>query len=262
MSFPKRLSLLLAATVFVSVVVVILATTRGEGQTAKPGGEIAGFRSQQQKEERQVEDKIPKHVPLKIKLRAEKEAAFKDLKNDLWYQDFELEVTNTSDKPIYFLELWVILPEIISENGKRVGIPLRYGRADFIQFNTLPIATDIPIQPRETYTFTIPEKYQRGWRTHKVGENRPDPRKVQVTFTQLSFGDGTGFDGGDAMPYPYKRDQSSNDPCRKGPNRIPDKTFGKNARIAFPTLREHSLLPSPAAILPVSFFLVENISVP
>jgi len=127
---PKRLSLMLAATVFVSVVVVILATTRGEGQTATPNGEqvrvlrrkdqhnlppsaaeIAWFKSQPQKEERELEDKIPKHLPIKVKIKAEKEKEFKDVDNPHWARDFELEVKNTGTKPIYRLGLLLLLPE-------------------------------------------------------------------------------------------------------------------------------------------------------
>src|SRR5712691_2251323 len=101
---PKRISLLLAATVFASLVVVIIATTYGEGQTntstdglkikvLRPKGqrnlpptaaEIASFRSQQAKEERELEDKIPKHVPIKTKIRAEREKLVKDPNNSQW----------------------------------------------------------------------------------------------------------------------------------------------------------------------------------
>jgi hypothetical protein len=168
----------------------------------------------QSKEEREVEDKIPKHVPIKIKLKAEKEKAFKDLKNEKWHRDFELEVTNTSDKPIYFLELWVVLPEVITENGLVVGVPLRYGRIEFIHFDTAPLPSDVPIPPGATHTFTIPENNQRGWEWHKSRENRSDPKKIQMIFVQLSFGDGSGFNGTDAKPYPYKREQSSSGTLR------------------------------------------------
>src|SRR2546423_609332 len=51
--------------------------------------------------ERQLENLIPKHVPLDVKLTKEKEKAFKDLKNENWARDFELEITNTGEKPIY-----------------------------------------------------------------------------------------------------------------------------------------------------------------
>ncbi len=156
---------------------------------------------------------IPKHVPIKIKLKTEKEKAFKDLKNANWQRDFELEVTNTSDKPIYFLELWVEYPEVITGNGHKVGVVLRYGRIEFVHFNTLALPSDEPI-PSNEYIFKIPEQDQRGWEAYRARENRRDPQKVQITFTQLSFGDGSGFNGSDGKPYPYKRDQSSTGPCR------------------------------------------------
>lgn len=70
-----------------------------------------------QSEERVLEDTIPKHLPIKVKLKKEKEKAFKDAKNEKWLRDFELEVTNTGDKPIYFLHLSIELPEITIPNG-------------------------------------------------------------------------------------------------------------------------------------------------
>jgi hypothetical protein len=168
-------------------------------------------------EGREVEDKIPKHVPIKVEIRSEKEKAFKDLKNEKWLGDLEIEVTNTSDKPIYFLELWADLPEIFSENNRKIGFSLRYGRKDFIDFNTRPIPNDVPIRPGETYTFKIAENYQRAWDAHKARGNWPNPRKVEIKFIQMNFGDGTGFNGTDAQPYPYQRDQSSTGSCPKGP---------------------------------------------
>src|SRR5689334_18813693 len=68
-----------------------------------PGpAEIAAFKkSLPQENERQLEDQIPKHIPIKIKIKKEKEAGFKDLNNERWAREFELEVTNTGTKPIY-----------------------------------------------------------------------------------------------------------------------------------------------------------------
>jgi hypothetical protein len=164
-------------------------------------------------EERTLEDKVPKHVPIKVKMRIQKEKAFKDAKNENWVRDFALEVTNTSEKPIYFLELWLIYPEIIEPNGGPVGVPLRYGRMDFIRFKTRPTEDDVPIKPGETYTYSIPEKDQRGWYARKARGYMSDPKKVLLKFVQLNFGDGTGFNHTDAKPYPYKKEQSSNGRC-------------------------------------------------
>lgn len=151
-----------------------------------------------------------------------------------------------------------MLPDLKSDNNNPIAFSLRYGRIDFIHFNTRPIATDVPIQPGETHTFTIPEGEQQGWREHKLRSNIPDPGKVRIQFIDLSFGDGTGFRGGGAEPYPFKREQSSTGSCREGPQQTAAKAFRKSARIPFPALQGHSLLPTPAAILPASFFLVQT----
>ena len=161
--------------------------------------------SQGKKAEREIDDRIPKHVPIRVKIKSEKEKGFRDLKNPRWLRDLEVEVTNLSEKPIYFLELWVVMPEIVSANGHEVGFTLRYGRMEFVDFDTLALPTDTPIQPGAKYTFTIAENYQRAWEAHKERENRQDPTKVEFTFVQLSFGDGTGFKGTDAKPFPYQR---------------------------------------------------------
>lgn len=148
--------------------------------------------------ERVVEFKIPKHVPIKVKLKSEKEKAIKDLKNEKWYQDFQIEVTNTSDKPIYFLDMWLILPDFINPSGRPDGFVLKYGRMDFLDFDTRPISTDIPIAPGSTYVFEIPEQFRKGWAAHKQRDNVSDPRRLELSLTQLSFGDGSGFIGSDA----------------------------------------------------------------
>src|ERR1044071_3941798 len=150
------------------------------------GNELAELRRQASpQEEREFKDEIPKHVPIKFKLKAEKEKKFKDLGNPDWYRDFELEVTNTSDKPIYFLDLWLEYPEIDAWPGVRLIVPLQYGRMNFIYQETRPLPTDVPIQPGETYVFTIPESDRKGWEAHKRRDNIPDPKKTLLTFVHL-----------------------------------------------------------------------------
>lgn len=185
----------------------------------------------QSSQERKVEDEMPKNVPIKIKFKAEKEAKVKDLNNSDWLRDFELEVTNTSSKPIYFLEFWLVFPDVLSESGRRIGIPLRYGRLDFIHFNTIARPDDVPIPPGGEYLFKIPEDGQKGWDLSKARNHRADPKKIQIEFVQLSFGDGSGFDG-DAKPYPYKKDQSSTTPCREGPGQVVTKAEVSNGPLS------------------------------
>lgn len=202
----------------------------------------------QLKEERQIDDKIPKHVPIKYKLRKDKEHAFKDLGNEEWLRDFELEVMNVSDKPIYFLEIWLDWPDAPDNipTGTKNGIALRFGRMAFIDFKTSPLPSDIPILPGETYTFVIPERFQKGWKRHKLSTRSSNPMKVELIFVQLNFGDGTGFHRTDALRYPRDQ-QTSSTPCREGPesDRAASSTFIALNRAAN---------DQPAALLPVHFF--------
>lgn len=190
----RRILSLFLLTLVVTAASHTLATRHSKGE--------AIFRAD---EERALDDQIPKHLPIKVKLRSEKEKAFKDLKNENWLGDFELEVTNVSSKAIYFLELWLMLPDTKTENNSPLAFSLRYGRADFIHFDALAVADDVRLKPQETYTFTIPPGQQKAWQQFKLRRNEPDPGKVELKFIQLSFGDGSGFDGG-GESYPYQRD--------------------------------------------------------
>lgn len=273
MFLSRRVQLLLAASFSaLSLTFVVAAYSQNDAQTEsqatgsilkskilrrqdrlkeKPSAsELALLRNQATTEkEREVENKIPNHVPIKTNLKADKEKKFKDVDNPDWYRDFELEVTNKSDKPIYYLNIWLVYPEIISDSGKRVGVVLRYGRMDFVNFDARPIPTDVPILPGATITLKIPEEDQQGWLVHKIRENRMDPKKVELSLTQVSFGDGSGFNGSEGRPYPYKRGQSSSRVCSEEP---PGKDNKRQSRlIAF--YQAHSM-QQPAETLPVNFF--------
>ena len=163
--------------------------------------EIANFKRQLQEDERQLEDAIPKHVPLKIKIKKEKEAGFKDLKNERWAREFELEVTNTGTKPIYFLYLYVVT-DIKAAKGFRIVFPLTYGRGELGDIKTKPEKTDVPIQSGETVSLKIHPGQLDAWDLARQKENRPFPKRLQVTFQILSFGDATGYFGTDASPIP------------------------------------------------------------
>ena len=193
--------------------------------------EKAALRSQAStQDERKFEDEIPKHVPIKFKLRADKEKKFKDLNNPGWYRDFELEVTNSSNKPIYYLEFDLVYPEIDAAPGVPLAMTLRYGRADFIYHNTRPLPTDVPLQPGETYIFRVSDSERRGWEWHKKNEDTPDPKRAVLEFGGLSFGDGTGYDTLQAIPYPYRRNRSATSPCREGPAPVVAKVGEVNDR--------------------------------
>jgi hypothetical protein len=177
-------------------------------------------------EERELKDTIPKHLPIKVKIKKEKEKAFKDLKNEKWLRDFELEVTNTGDKPIYFLSLAISLPEItapyvIAPDGNKIGFSLHYGRRELVDIETKAGPDDVPIKPGETYLFRFSDLTVQGWERFRQRENKPDAKKLILHFQILSFGDGTGFvsTGGIPIPSPSNK-RSSLDRCEPEPNLI------------------------------------------
>ena len=164
--------------------------------------EIAAFRKTlPQENERQLEDLIPKHVPIKIKIKKEKEAGFKDLNNEKWAREFELEVTNTSTKPIYALDFHV-WTEVKTAFGSRVMFPLYYGRNELGDVRTKAEPTDVPIKPGESVSLAIHPAILNAWDYKRKKENRPLPKHLEVKFQFLSFGDGTGYVGSDAAPLP------------------------------------------------------------
>lgn len=101
---------------------------------------------------RSFESKIPPHVPIKITIKKEKEEKALDLNNKDWFRDIEIELTNTSAKPIYFLSLFVEMPDLPQDHPGAIKVfLLSYGRGEFIDQNTKPIPEDIPIEPKATH---------------------------------------------------------------------------------------------------------------
>lgn len=204
---PPRKASALAAKRFIQVFLVCLAFAFLMRGIMTPS--IA-----QSSGERELEDKIPKHLPIKVKIKKEKEKAFKDLKNEKWVRDFQLEITNTGDKPIYFLSLSITLPEItapyqIGPDENKIGFSIHYGRGALIDIETKAGPDDTPIKPGETYVYSFSDIVAESWENFRQRENKPNPKKLILTFQALSFGDGTGFLGGAGIAIPNAPDAKS-----------------------------------------------------
>jgi hypothetical protein len=167
--------------------------------------------------ERELEDQVPKHLPIKLKIKKEKEKAIKDLKNEKWVRDFQLEVTNTGNKSIYFLSLLVDLPGVTAPDGTGIAFSVHYGRSELGSLETKAEPDDISIKPGETYVFSFPENKQLDWEHFRKRENQPDAKKLILRFQILSFGDGTGFVGSNGLAMPRAPDAKSN-PSRCEPS--------------------------------------------
>ncbi|MDX6613040.1 MAG: hypothetical protein QOD75_2226 [Blastocatellia bacterium] len=131
------------------------------------------------KEERELDDQIPRHLPIRVKLRKEKEAAFKNLKNENWLRDFELEVENTGDRPIFCIQL-VMDFNGIAPYGNRTGQSLLYGRGNLMDFSEPRKPEDVPLKPGEIHVFRIAERFVKGWESVARDQGIPSslPKKV------------------------------------------------------------------------------------
>jgi hypothetical protein len=99
------------------------------------------------KPEREVADKLPKHLPIRVKVKNPEKV--NNLNNDGWLGDLEIEVKNTGDKPIYFLRLILIFEDVKKNSGGEIGYSFVYGRGELIDIGKQPGAADIPIPPGE-----------------------------------------------------------------------------------------------------------------
>ena len=137
--------------------------------------------------ERKIGIGIPKHLPLKFEIR--------NLNSDRWAYDLEIDVTNTSTKPIYSLAFFITVPGYKSKlTGNQLGFWFRYGRIELVDFTEPLRADDIPIAPGEKHTFKISEGLAKGWEDQSRREGRPEPKILNLQFQRLNFGDGTGFE--------------------------------------------------------------------
>jgi hypothetical protein len=163
-------------------------------------------------QEKKLFANIPAHLPLKVKV--------KNVNSKRWVHDLEVEVTNTSDRPIYFLGFGIILPEITGSSGHKIGFSLSYGRGELIDFSTPIRPDDMPLQPGEKHIFKIREGIANGWDSLKEKEGKPELKRVHLIFQELNFGDGTGFSDAGGTPVNVHRKVSLTKECIP-PNRSP-----------------------------------------
>ena len=178
-------------------------------------GIMSGAAQSPAKEEREVEDRVPKHLPIKVKVKKEKEAKLKDLENDEWLKDVEVEITNTGTKPIYFMEIILRLPNVFTDDERSTVYHLLYGRPELIKFEEPVRPDDVPLKPGETVTLGVAdlEKEMVSWKHFKADGTFRNPKKLHFKFVLMNFGDGTGFVGTAGTPIPEKRERSSNGRC-------------------------------------------------
>lgn len=152
---------------------------------------------------RTIENKIPPQVPLAIKIKKDKEDKLTDAANKQWYRDFEMEITNTSNKPIYYFNLFIYMPDVEDSSGATMVFTIFFGRTDFIEPDTKILPQDKPLLPNQTYTFVISEEKQIAWEAWQKRNNKFEVPRLEIMFNHLSFGD--GFHTIDGVQFPEKK---------------------------------------------------------
>ncbi|HYG11856.1 MAG TPA: hypothetical protein VD835_18055 [Pyrinomonadaceae bacterium] len=177
-------------------------------------GSVSGTAQSTQKEERELEDRIPKHLPLKVKV--------KNLNSEKWTRDIEVEVTNTGNKPIYYLRFGLLFMDVKGESGNNLSFTFRYGRPELYVIENRSNPEDIPIQPGETYVIRAPQGLVAGWEKFRAKYKKSHPKKLGIEFHALNYGDGTGFETLGGLPVLQPRaSKSSCSEQRSADNRIP-----------------------------------------
>ena len=218
---PTALAQTLATALVLSVVAVLITGSRLSSSAAF--------------QERIFENKIPAHIPIKIKIKKEKEESFKDLKNEKWLREFELEVTNTGDKPIYYLEIVMDTGVKFDGSGPEIVFPFRYGRAQLGNIVSKATIDDIPVKPGETITLTTGQA--TAWETGIREKRWPEATKFKAEIQVLSFGDGTGYWGTELYPPAGRRKASADKPLQS-----PKVRRRRGAQMIASTFRQPTLM--------------------
>lgn len=211
MNFPlpaaSALRITFALVVVVSALLLLNHAKSGstEGSQENPGSKTNPI--ERKPTRRLFENRVPEHLPIKVKIKLEKERNFRDLTNDNWPQDLELEVKNVGEKPIYFLLFLLEIPEA-KVNGSHQVFSIVYGRVELADLNNRPNADDLPIGPGETKILKIEDMSIKGWPEQRARGLLPARiHGVRLTMQWFSFGDGTGFFGKTGAPRPKPASQ-------------------------------------------------------
>ena len=169
-------------------------------------GIASGIAQESEKKEREIETRIPAHLPIKLKFRNVEKV--KDLKNEDWIGDLEVEVTNTGTKPIYYLYIELLVPEVVKDDKavtKTVGFPLRYGRIQLVDFAEPIRSDDVPLLPGESAVIKVKTTQATPWKSLRAKGRYVNPKKLQFWFELLNYGDGTGFRSPEGLRVPKEQ---------------------------------------------------------
>ena len=234
---------IIALVAFVSLLAAIFGIMSGAAQSPA-------------KEEREVEDKIPKHLPIKVKVKNEQ--SLKDSKNKKWASEVEVEVKNIGDKPIYFVNVEFVMRDVVIE-GAELVLFASYGRGRLAVPETPLEEGDVPIMPGETVTLKVAESYAKAFEKGRDEEQKwNDPKKIGIEVQIINFGDGTFMLGKDGVLRKARpRTRSSHDSTRtKDDSRCGASGERDEGELSRGIVKAFSF--QPASFLRVKFFSADR----
>jgi hypothetical protein len=163
----------------------------------------------------------------------------RNLQSAMLLRDLEVEVKNTSDKPIYYMRIHLTFPDINTGENQKYGFSLFYGNLRFNQLDERAGLQDKPINPGESYVFTIPEGKWKGFEVYKSKNNFSEAlakaltNRIELILLEVSFGDGTGYEYG--RPYPRNQTSSVRSPpqLKKGKTELAIKPVATSINRSF-----------------------------
>jgi hypothetical protein len=143
--------------------------------------------------------RILEQEPLKDVLKIE----LQNLQSADFPQDFGIQVTNLTQKPIYKVNALLLFPETKALRGQTIGIRLDFGPARLTDISQRSETTDESIKPGASAVLRPKIDQMKSLIKHlnSASFNPKDKiTKVVVTVKVISFGDGTGYSAGEPSP--------------------------------------------------------------
>ena len=150
-------------------------------------GALALTTAQSQSEERTFKLREFKNMPVRV-------WGVKNLQSKSWPNRLEIEIENTSNKRIYYICSYLMFPDVPVPNGV-FGAKLEFGNIENHDIARQAMPEDDYLAPGESISLVIGELYRKGLLA-KQGLNPEHFNKTEFEFSTISFGDGTGFEGG------------------------------------------------------------------
>ncbi len=144
------------------------------------------------------ENKVPKHLPIKVEILYGKRAEL--------LENAEIKITNTGKRSISFLKLIVSTADSPELSIKYRINSLYFGRRELITYGNVANSDDPSLKPGESLLFAVGKRFVDAYRRARRDTHQSIPERYELVFQALNFGDGTGFWGTTGAHYPSKKE--------------------------------------------------------